>query len=62
MQKYIAKIDFYKNSALAFDMLDQTAAGIAKSSLDFRRQLIEHCRRWGYNYKIKSIKRLNAEG
>lgn len=44
------------------DMLDQTATGTAKSSLDFRRQLVEHCRRWGYNYKIKSVKRLNAEG
>ena len=61
MNTYIARIDFYKNSALAFDMLNQTASGKAKSSLDFRRQLVEHCKRWGYSYKIKEIKRKDAK-
>lgn len=61
MNKYIAKIDFYKNNALAFDMLDQTASGEAKSAEEFRRIIADHCKRWGYSYKIKLVKREGAK-
>lgn len=59
MQKYIAKIDFYKNSALAFDMLDRAGHVAAKNEAEAREIIAQHCKRWGYSYKIKSIE---AEG
>ena len=59
MKKFNTIIDFYKNGALAFDMLDRAGHVTAKNEAEAREIIAQHCKRWGYSYKIKSI---DAEG
>ena len=59
MKNFSIIIDFYKNSALAFDMLDHSGHVTAKNEAEAREIIAQHCKQWGYNYKLKSIK---AEG